>query len=374
MTRLVFWGSAAVIFYTYAGYVAWLWLRHRLWPRPIHAGPCSSAITVVLVVRNAAQMLERKLRNLKQLSYPPGRVEIVVVSDGSSDGTNEILSRYQKDEHVRVILRPKQRGKAAGINDAIALTRGDVVVFTDVRQILEPTAIQLMLENFADPEVGGVSGELMLGDPISGEAAKGVGLYWRIEKAIRELESASGSVVGATGAIYAVRRHLLVPLPPETVLDDVYIPMHVVKQGARVVFEARARAWDVPDQGGKREFARKVRTLSGNYQLLQLAPWLLTKANPVRFEFVSHKLLRLLVPFFLAACLISSAFLPGPIYRVAFGTQVAFYAFSLLAIAHVKRGPLARIADIAFTFVVLNTAAVVAFVNFVSGRKAVWIQ
>ena len=302
MTRLVFWGSAAVIFYTYAGYVAWLWLRHRLWPRPVHAGPCSPAITVVLVVRNAAQMLERKLRNLEQLSYPPGRVEIVVVSDGSSDGTNEILSRYQKDEHVRVILRPEQRGKAAGINDAIALTRGDVVVFTDVRQILEPTAIQLMLENFADPEVGGVSGELMLGDPISGEAAKGVGLYWRIEKAIREMESASGSVVGATGAIYAVRRHLLVPLPPETVLDDVYIPMHVVKQGARVVFEARARAWDVPDQGGKREFARKVRTLSGNYQLLQLAPWLLTKANPVRFEFVSHKLLRLLVPFFLAAC------------------------------------------------------------------------
>src|SRR5207245_5610917 len=140
----------------------------------------------------------------------------------------------------------------------------------------------------------------------------------RIARRLGELEAAAGSVVGATGAIYAVRRSLLVAVPPETILDDVYIPMHVVRQGARVVFDERARAWDLPDLGTGREFARKVRTLTGNYQLLQLAPWLLGNANPVRFEFVSHKLLRLIVPFAIAAALVSSLLAGEPIYRTAF--------------------------------------------------------
>jgi cellulose synthase/poly-beta-1,6-N-acetylglucosamine synthase-like glycosyltransferase len=199
-----------------------------------------------------------------------------------------------------------------------------------------------------------------------------MGLYWQVEKKIRELESASGSVIGATGAFYAVRRHLVPPLPPGTVLDDVYIPMQVVRQGARVVFDPCARAWDLPDQGTKREFARKVRTLGGNYQLLQLAPWLLRRENPVRFEFVSHKLLRLVVPVALAVVLFSSFFLPGLVYRAALGFQLVFYALGLLALVQPGKGPLARICDPAFTFVLLNTAAAVAFTNFVIGRKALW--
>src|SRR2546426_7728363 len=327
-----------------------------------------------MVVRNEAKVLERKLRNLMELNYPEDLIEIVVVSDGSTDGTNGILSQWAKFPRVRVILNPQERGKAAGLNDAIGASRGEAVVFTDARQRIEPDAVRLLLQNFADPNVGCASGELMLGDPDSGEAAKGIGLYWRIEKEIRELESASASVVGATGALYAVRRNLVVAVPPETILDDVYIPMHVVRQGARVVFDERARAWDLPDLGTGREFARKVRTLTGNYQLLQLAPWLLSGANPVRFEFASHKLLRLAVPFALAAALVSSLLIPKPIYRTAFVIQLAFYGLSMLAMLQMKRGVLARMADAAFTFVILNTAAVVAFANFVTGRKAVWIR
>lgn len=214
----------------------------------------------------------------------------------------------------------------------------------------------------------------MLGVPTLGETGKGMGLYWRIEKTIRELEAASGSVVGATGALYAVRRRLVVPLPPETILDDVYLPMHVARQGGRVVFDDRARAWDSPNLGGKREFGRKVRTLSGNYQLLQLAPWLLTATNPIRFEFVSHKLLRLVVPFALLATLGASLLLSQPIYRIALALQLTFYLLSVLSIVRLSRGPLARAADAALTFVLLNTAAMVAFANFVTGRKAVWIR
>jgi hypothetical protein len=164
------------------------------------------------------------------------------------------------------------------------------------------------------------------------------------------------------------------PLPEGTILDDVLLPMQVARQGSRVIFDARARAWDSPDLGDGREFSRKVRTLTGNYQLLQIAPWLLHAENPIRFEFISHKLSRLAVPFALLALLIASIALPSPFYRVALAAQIAFYALSLIALSNFKIGPLSRIADPARTFVVLNSAAVIAFVNFVTGRKAIWVR
>lgn len=373
--KWVFWGSAALILYAYLGYVGWLWLRSRLHPRPVVRGPHEPDISIVMIVRNEEQVLERKMKNLLYLDYPPERCQVVVVSDGSTDRTGEILQRFAQGPRVHVVMNQLSRGKASGLNDAIGLAHGEIVVFTDARQRIEPGAIRLLLENFADPNVGAVSGELTLGDPETGEAAEGWGLYWRIEKVTRELEAASGSVVGATGALYAVRRELLPPIPEGTILDDVYIPMNVVKEGKRVVFEPRARAWDEPNLGAGREFSRKVRTLSGNYQLVQLAPWLLTRANPLRFEFVSHKMLRLTVPFALAALLLASAILPGTFYSVVFLLQLIFYVLSLLALSRiVKTGILARVADASGTFVLLNGAAIVALVNFVTGKRVAWTR
>lgn len=212
----------------------------------------------------------------------------------------------------------------------------------------------------------------MLGDVNTGESGKGVGLYWRMEKQIRELESNSGSVAGATGAIYAVRRKCIPSLPPDTLLDDVFIPMAVVQQGYRVLFDPRACAWDIADQGVEREFGRKVRTLTGNYQLIQLMPSVLSGRNPIRFEFISHKLLRLCVPFALFAVLVSSLFLSSPFYRTATLLQLAFYGLALISLLRVKLGPLSRAADAVLAFVLLNTAALVAFVHFIFGRKAAW--
>jgi poly-beta-1,6-N-acetyl-D-glucosamine synthase len=389
--KTIFWVAAALVGYSYLGYPVWLWLRSRWSPRPVrrNAGLSSAAapaVSAVMVVRNEEAILARKLDNLLTLDYPQEKLEVVVVSDGSSDGTPAILTDYVRDSglpagmpgarnRVRTLMKPVSQGKAAGLNDAIQLATGEVLLFTDARQQIESGALRLLIENFADPDVGAASGALMLGDAACGETGKGMGVYWRIEKKIRELESASGSVAGATGALYCARRSLLAsPLPAGTILDDVLLPMRIVHQGFRVVFDSRARAWDSPDLGDGREFARKVRTLSGSYQLLQLAPWLLSSENPIRFEFVSHKLSRLAVPFALLALLIASMFLRQPFYRVALGAQILFYALSLAALADVKIGPLARIADPARTFVVLNSAAVVAFVNFVTGRKAVWVR
>ncbi|MFZ0320831.1 MAG: glycosyltransferase family 2 protein [Candidatus Sulfotelmatobacter sp.] len=372
--RWIFWLAALLIAYTYIGYAGWLWLRSRLRPWPVLRAQQEPFLSIVMIVRNEERWIEAKLRNLLELDYPQVRYEIVLVSDGSTDRTERILREYGNDSRIRLVMNQLSRGKASGLNDAIAVASGEVIVFTDARQTIEHGALRLLVSNFADPEVGCVSGALMLGDPDAGESAKGMGLYWRMEKAIRELESASGSVVGATGALYAVRRELLDSVPEGTILDDVYIPMQVARKNKRVIFETRARAWDNPDLGAEREFSRKVRTLSGNYQLVQLAPWILTRENPLRFEFISHKLMRLAVPFALVAVLIASIFLSGPFYRSVLALQILFYGLSLLAVLRLRRGPLARMSDAALTFVVLNSAAAVAFVNFVTGRKAVWIQ
>jgi len=373
--KLLFWGAAAFIVYTYAGYLGWLWFRARMRSLPLHRETYEPTVSVVMVVRNEEAVLEKKLQNLLAMDYPPERYDLVIVSDGSTDRTEEILRDQTGNPRIRVLLKQLGQGKACGLNDALDVTSGEVIMFVDARQQIEAGALRVLTENFADPEVGCVSGALILGDPELGESGRGMGLYWRLEKKIRELESASGSVVGATGAVYAVRRDLVGPVPEGTILDDVYIPMQVVRRGKRVIFDPRARAWDTPNLGGSREFSRKVRTLNGNYQLMQLAPWLLSSENPIRFEFVSHKLLRLAVPFALAILLLTSIALPGRFYGVVLALQLMFYALSVLSITRrFERGTLARIADAAGTFVLLNSAAVVALANFVSGRRTSWTR
>ena len=233
-------------------------------------------------------------------------------------------------------------------------------------------SLKTLVESFADPTVGCVSGALMLGD---GEetSPRGVGSYWRMEKSIRYWESTGGSTVGATGALYAVRRNLVPHLPSGIILDDVFIPMEVARRGARVIFEPRALVWDNLPSSPKQEFRRKVRTLYGNYQLLRLAPWLLTTVNPLRFEFVSHKVCRLAVPFALIGMILSSVFLSGFIYRFPLAAAIGVGTLGALASVRVPLGIVSRLTDLALAFVLLNTAAIVAFFYFAVGKKRVWV-
>jgi len=224
---------------------------------------------------------------------------------------------------------------------------------------------------FADSTVGAVSGELLLETPKEGSHGA-LGIYWKIEKIVRKLESASGSVVGVTGAIYAIRREFYTEIPPGTILDDVFVPMNVARMGKRIVFQPLAIARDRLFSEKGKEFSRKVRTLTGNYQLLRLAPWLLSPSNPLLFRFVSHKLLRLLVPLLLLLMLVASAIAAGPFYRAIFWFQVLFYVsatFGMLSPSTKKFKPI----GIASTFVMLNAAAALAFYNFAAGRKEVWL-
>lgn len=369
--KVVFWLSVGLIAGTYAGYPAWLYFRARFHPKPVHPAPITPQVSIVMAVHDGAKYLVRKLQNLSELDYPKNHIETIVVSDGSTDETASLLAA-QVREKLQTFVLNEHRGKAVALNHGIRAANGTILFFTDVRQMVEPDALRNIVSNFADPQVGCVSGELFFGKGTTSASSDGMGLYWNIEKKIRYWEAQTSSSVGVTGAIYATRRDLTPEIPEGTILDDVYVPLKIASQGARVIFEPRAAAWDeTPDQM-EREFRRKVRTLVGNYQMMRIAPWILSRKNPLRFEFVCHKLLRLVVPFALVAAFITSMFLQGAFYRVAFDAQVALCLLAGLASLRPRLGIISRIANVSLAFLVLNAAAAVAFFYFVSGKKRVW--
>jgi poly-beta-1,6-N-acetyl-D-glucosamine synthase len=369
--RVIFWLSVGFIVCAYAGYPTWLYFRARFRARPVHPAPILPQVSIIMAVYNSAKYLPQKLQNLAELDYPRDRVQTIVVSDGSTDETNDILSAHVQ-EKFQAILPAEHRGKAEALNEGIRAATGEIFFFTDARQAIAADALRNLVSNFADSTVGCVSGELLFGKGATNSSSDGMGLYWSMEKQIRHWEALSGSTVGATGAIYATRGSLTPQLPEGTILDDVYIPMRIASRGARVVFEPRAVAWDETPEQVEREFRRKVRTLVGNYQILRIAPWILSRANPLRFEFVCHKLLRLLVPFALLLTFITSMFLKATIYRVAFDAQIAVCLLAALASLRPRLGIITRLGNVSLTFLVLNAAAAVALFYFVSGKKQVW--
>jgi biofilm PGA synthesis N-glycosyltransferase PgaC len=368
--KLIFWLCLALVIYAYLGYAVWLWVLLALRRRPVLQSPIEPDISIIIAARNEEANLPAKLESLRRLDYPHDRMQIVIASDGSTDRTASIL-REDAATIVPVIL-DQSKGKANALNEAVKHATGEILVFLDVRQYVESDAVAALVSCFSDSTVGAVSGELLLEPTLGGQSSDALGIYWKIEKFVRKLESESGSVVGVTGAIYAIRRKLYTPMPVGTILDDVFIPMHVARAGLRVIFQPLAIARDrVFSEKGK-EFSRKVRTLTGNYQLLRLAPWLLSPANPLLFRFVSHKLLRLMVPLLLIAMLLACMLSQGLFYKVVLWSQFVFYglaAFGMVIPSTKKSRPVA----IANTFVMLNAAAAIAFYNFVARRNSVWI-
>jgi poly-beta-1,6-N-acetyl-D-glucosamine synthase len=372
--KLFFMASVSLIFFAYAGYPACLYFWARLWPRPIRRVSFFPHVTIVMAVHNEGKNLPRKLLNLAALHYPAERLEVIIVSDGSTDQTNQILSAWQNSSGQAVILA-EQQGKANALNHCVAQAHGEIICFTDARQFIALDGLNNLIANFADSSVGCASGALVMSDKKhSAPSTSGVGLYWRLEKWIRNWEGLTGSTVGATGAFYAVRKSLFLPLPIGTILDDVYVPLQVARQGSRVVFDSQAEVWDDFTPSPKQEFRRKVRTLAGNYQLLQIAPWLLTRSNPLRVQFVCHKLLRLLVPFALVGVLVSTLYFRTGVYGLALAFQLAFYALAILTMWRPKIRFVSQLSNIALAFVVLNAAALVAFIYFITGRKAAWAR
>lgn len=304
----VCWGSFWTLLYIFVGYPLLMWLWARVLPKPVRKQSYLPTVSVIIVVRDGVRHIRSKLKNLRALDYPAEYIEIIVACDGCKDRTAALV-RHSHDPRARVLEFPVPRGKAVCLNDAIATARGEVLLMTDVQHKLSPLALRELVANLGDPRVGAASGGLEL-ENVHSAFAHGVSAYWRYEKFVREQESRCASTIGASSALYVVRRELFQPLPPDTLLDDVLVPMRVAAAGHRVVLDPHAVMWGEPAQDPSTEQPRRLHASIGCFQLMELAPWLLSPSrNPLWFQFVSHKVLRLLAPWLLLSLLLSSAFL-----------------------------------------------------------------
>ena len=369
---LIFSACVAFVVYVLAGYPALLWLlvrmrsRHDARKLPVSAEAPLPTVSVILPVRNGERWIRAKLRTLDDLDYPADLVRIIVVSDGSTDRTVEIVRSYS--ERIILVELPPG-GKAVAINEALKHATGEILFMTDVRQTLNAEALRALVDCFRDKRVGVATGELIITSDTAEQEQ--TGLYWRYEKWIRKHQSALDSVMGATGAIYAIRRHLADPLPPGTLLDDVYLPIRAFLRNYRILFVPEARAFDKAVDLGA-EFHRKVRTLAGVYQLIGMCPRLIGPSNRMWLHFMSHKVGRLVLPYALLAMFVSSWFLLWPFSALLVAVQVAFYSVAILDPFIVGPRAVKRLSSAARTFTVLMWAAFCAASILVRPSDAFW--
>ncbi len=374
----LFFLSLGVIAYTYAGYPLLLALWAAFGRRPVKKViDYEPRVAVFISAYNEEDTIRRRVENLLSLDYPRKKLEIFIGNDGSTDDTYRIIRELSQRENIRYAVSFLRRGKPAMLNKMIKESEAEIYVFADARQTFDRFAVRELVRCFGDADVGAVSGELVIEDQETG-AGKGMGMYWAYEKALRRMESAVGSMLGATGAIYAVRAKNFIYFPEDIILDDVFQPLRVVLQDKRAILEPAAKAYDRVSATTQKEFLRKVRTLAGNFQIFSLMPGLFRPGqSPVAFQLFSHKFLRLLVPYFLLLLFLSNIFclVVSPWFTLALILQVLFYVSALLGYAMEKAGaPLKgvlRFFLVPYEFCSLNLAAVAAFQSHISGKAAV---
>jgi cellulose synthase/poly-beta-1,6-N-acetylglucosamine synthase-like glycosyltransferase len=385
---IVFWACALLVSYTYILYPAILLLAYALAQARSDlaylAGgrrdrrtqtPASASlpgISFIVPARNEEKCLEAKLRNIEELDYPAEKMEVVMVSDGSTDRTAEILQSVN-DPRFRILLLERREGKANALNRGVALASREILVFSDAATIFAPSSVQKMVRHFTDPRVGAVCGALQFRN--AGESAATEGVYWKYESMMRLMEARLGATLNASGAIYAVRADCFTPLPPSTILDDLMIPMNVRKHGRAILYDPEAVAMESAPETVSGEFARRVRIATGSFRAL---PELLR--NPPRgftlLAFLSHKLLRWVLPFVLIALALSNLLLLHlPFYRFVCVAQAAFYCCGLAGMVLRERLLRIRFALLPYFLLAMNFAFLVGFFKSLTDRKeAVWAQ
>lgn len=360
--------SVAFVAYVLAGYPFLLSIWARFFPKPILKHFTPTRVSILIPVRNGSRWIRPKLKSLLASDYPADLIDILVISDGSTDGTNEAVESFG-DPRVHLLALPPG-GKATAVTRGLERTSSDIVVLTDVRQTFDPQALRKLIACFADPSVGVVTGELVIRSGFSSEEYN-TGLYWRYEKWIRRNLNRIDAMLGATGSIYAIRRSLAAPISSEILLDDVYLPFKATFAGSRIFFEDEAKAYDLPTSLHT-EFWRKVRTQAGIYQVVKYFPSLLWPGQRRFLHWCSHKMGRLLLPFALIAAAISSFWLPGLWRAIFLLAQAVFYGLALLDPAIPETSALKKISAVIRAFLTLVAAALCAPVVLVLPAQRLW--
>lgn len=378
LVEITFWVCSAGVVYTYALYPVLLTLAARLMRHRPDAAASDPAVDaagedlpfvslVIAAYREEAVILQR-LNNALLTDYPADRFEIVIGVDGNEDLTGELVSHIN-DPRIRLRQFPVRRGKPSVLNDCIPDAKGDIVVLSDANTDLHPQAIRRLVAHFKDPSVGGVVGQLVLVDSQTG--LNNDGLYWQYENYLKHQEGRLGALLGANGAIYAIRRERFAPIPPNTIVDDLLIGMQVHLRGERLVFESEAVATEETATSIADEFGRRARIGAGAFQSLI---WLYPLLNPLRgriaFTFWSHKVLRWVCPLLLIGALVSNLILCShPFYWVMLSCQIGFYAMAVLGLTATKDKSVSRFSRVAGLFVGVNAALLVGLQRFLRNSQ-----
>lgn len=382
--KLLFWLSLFVVFYTYIGYGLVLFVLVRLrraayGRRTAPVVPEGGYPTLALVVAayNEAGCMEAKVRNTLALDYPADRLSLLFVTDGSTDGTPDVIRRYP---NIGLLHTPERRGKIHAIHRAMHEVTAEVVVFTDANTYLNPEALLLLARHYQGPTVGAVSGEKRVAISERSDATAGEGMYWRYESTLKKWDSELYSVVGAAGELFSVRRALYREVPPDTILDDFMISMQIAERGYRIVYEPEAYARELSSENVAEELKRKVRIAAGGIQSIVRLPGLL---NPLRhpvlaFQYIGHRVLRWTVaPFLLLLAFLANLVLAisGPAFPYAglLAGQLLFYGMALggwfLETSQIKSKAL----FVPYYFCMMNYAVVRGIGRYLGGRQsAAW--
>jgi cellulose synthase/poly-beta-1,6-N-acetylglucosamine synthase-like glycosyltransferase len=370
-----FWSVVGLVVYVYAGYPLLIWALARLRPSRVRRGDALPSVSFVIAAYNEEEAIAAKLENTLAIDYPADRLEIVVVSDGSTDRTDEIVtSRFAG--RVRLLALGGRFGKTIGQNRAVEETTGEVIVFSDATTVYRPDTVRRLVAPFADPAVGCVGGWIIMGAEHEEAVVKGRAGYADYEQWIREQESAFASILGASGAAYAVRRDFYTPLPADVISDMAQV-IEVVAQGKRAILEPTAIAYEPGESRGLREeLERRTRIIVRGLR----AQWYLRDFfRPLRhpwfcFQILSHRLLRLAIPVFLALLFVMNLGLVSrPFFRLTLAAQLAFYAVAALGWLFERRGRRSRLLAMPFYFCAVNLAPMLAVRDILRGEtRAVW--
>jgi len=380
--QVVVWLCIGALFYTYLGYPALMYVLAQLraiYKRRFHQRPFRDEsaredwplITLLIPAYNEQKVIRQKIENTFDLDYPADRLKIVVVSDGSTDQTNAMLVSYGRQE-IEFIPRSPRRGKTNVLNEVIPQLTGDLIVLSDASGLLKVDALKKLVRHFDDPRVGCVSGVYMFGDADESLRSLTEKVYWRYETFLKKQESGVHSAIGAHGALYGFRRRLFEKFHADTINDDFILPMQIIRNGYRVIYEPEAAVYEIASTNLKGEFNRRIRINVGNYQQTFMLRSLL---NPLRgrvaLQFFSHKVLRTISPFFILLLPLACSFAQAPIYTYLLWLQVGFYLIGLLGFLQEFVGLRLSYLYLPFYFLMGNVSAVYGFTRFVMRKQSV---
>jgi glycosyltransferase involved in cell wall biosynthesis len=370
LLQATFWLSCALVLYVYTGYPLLLAALAKLRPRPVATGAAAPSVTMIVSAYNEARVIGQKIENALAMDYPRELFELIVVSDCSDDGTDDIV-RAQASRGVRLLRMQERAGKSLGLNAAVPAGRGDIVVFSDANAMYDPQALRMIVRNFADLKVGAVTGETRYAETGHDSATRNESLYWRYEQWIKRLESRAGSLVGGDGALYSIRKALYKPLRPDD-LSDFVNPLQIVASGYRNIYEPDAFSIEEGAGSFAREYRRKVRIVNRAWRAMMRNRAVL---NPLRYglfswECFSHKVLRWLVPVWLVGAFAANVALLGtsPLFAVTLAGQGAFYLLALLGGWLARRGRNGGLALVPYYFCMVNFASAHGIVDYLRGE------